>query len=119
MSIALKSPVRFEHTFFLENATAVEDDPSHQFDLATTLTKLRIVLRGTTPSVTWTLRHDSVRTAAGTVVATGTSTNTTTGDEVTSFSDATIPAGNHLWLETSAVGGTVLSFRMTVIGTED
>jgi hypothetical protein len=106
----------FSHTLFVENAGPAENDPSLQFDVAATLVKLRIVVRGTTPSVTWELRKGTDRSAAGTLMASGTTTNTTTGDEVTTFADDSISAGEHVWLATTAQSGTVQSFRLTMFG---
>ena len=111
--------VKFNHSFFVQSATSSENDPSHQFDVASTLSKLRIVVRGTTPSITWQLRKGPDRSLTGTLMASGTATSTTTGHEVTSFSSATIAAAEHVWLVTTAQSGTVLSFRLTFYGTED
>lgn len=74
-------------------------------------------VRGTSsPDVTWTLRYGTDRSAAGTEVVTGghTTNNTTTADTITSFNNGTVPAGNFLWLETSATTGTVNEFYLTV-----
>ena len=115
--IAVAPSGLFTKDLNLENPGASEDDPSIQLDEAAVISKLRAVLRGTTPSVTWTLRHGSDRNAAGTEVVTGgtTTTNTTTGETITSFNSASIPAGDHVWLETTAASGTVLSFRVTIV----
>jgi hypothetical protein len=79
------------------------------------------VVVGTTPSVTFTIRHGSDRSASGTEVVTGGTVcnNTTTGTNVTSFDDATIVAESHVWIETTAAGGTVDSFTVTLFYDED
>lgn len=86
-------------------------------DVAITITQLNAVLVGSsTPSVTWTLRHGTDRSATGNEVVTGgtTTTNTTTGAEITSFDDATIPAGSFIWLETTAKSGTVNNIMVSL-----
>lgn len=79
--------------------------------------QIGVVLRGSdTPSVTWTLRHGSDRSATGTEVITGgtVTTNVTTGVTFIEFDSAKILPGEHLWLETSDVSGTVNEFALTV-----
>ena len=86
-----------------------EDSTLFYTEVAITITSLRAVLRGSsTPSVTWTVRFDADRSATGTEVVTSgtTTTSTTTGDNITSFNDATIPASRWVWLETTAGSGT-------------
>jgi len=93
----------------IESPTATEDVSWFYTNRAITLQELVFVCTGTTPSVTVTIRHGTDRSAAGTVVDTNTITNTTTGTIVTAISDATIPANSFVWVETTAVSGTVLS----------
>jgi len=89
---------------------------------ASTVTKMAAVLRGaSTPSVTWTVKHSTDRSAAGNEVVTGgtTTTSTTTGSVVTSFNDETIPAASHVWLATTAKSGIVVEMGLTVLIDED
>lgn len=80
--------------------------------LPLTLVEVEAVCVGTTPSVTWTLRSDTDRSATGTAEVTGqVTTNTTTGDLVTV--GTTIPANSFLWLETTAVSGTIAEIHFT------
>ena len=90
-------------------------------DVAITIYKVRAVLKGTTPSLTWSLRHGTDRSAAGAELITGGTviTNTTTGQEITSFDDPTIVANSHLWLTFSAKSGVVDSFSLTIYYNED
>jgi hypothetical protein len=106
----------------VESPTATEDISMFFTDDAVTVTQLNAVLRGSsTPSVTWTIRHSTDRSAAGNEVVTSgtTTTSTTTGSEVTSFNDATIPAGSFVWLETSAQSGTVDELNVIIEFTID
>lgn len=87
-----------------------------------TVTKMTAVLVGSaTPSVTWTIRHSTDRSAAGNEVVTGgtVTTSTTTGSDITAFDDPTIPADSYVWVETTAKSGTVLSILITIEYTED
>lgn len=88
---------------------------------ALTITRIIAVSRGTTPSRTWTLRKASDRSATGTEVVTGgtTTTNTTTGQLITSFNSASIPASNFLWFTTTAGSGTVTELSITIEYLED
>lgn len=89
---------------------------------AITIEEMNAVLRGSsTPSVTWTIRHDSDRSATGNEVVTSgtTTTSTTNGSSVTSFNDATIPAGSWVWLETTAQSGTVDELGLSIRYTRD
>ena len=87
--------------------------------IAITVTEVRIVQVGTTPSVTLILKHATDRSAAGTAVTTGAAfTNTTTGATAT-LSDATIPAASYVWIETTAQSGTVTSTAIHLKYTAD
>lgn len=104
------------------NPGATEDDSMFFTDIAITVQKMVAVLTGSsTPSVTWTLRHSTDRSAAGNEVVTSgtTTTSTTTGSVVTTFNDATIPANSFVWLETTAQSGTVGSINISVQYTKD
>jgi len=89
---------------------------------AITITEMRAVVIGSTPSVTWTIRHHATdRSNAGAEVVTGgtTTTSTTAGSDVTAFDDATIPADSYVWLETTAQSGTVTEIAISIIYTID
>ncbi len=80
------------------------------------LAEIRSVVRGSSPSVTFSIRYGTDRSAAGTEIVTSgiTCTNTTTGVATTSFNNGTIPAGNFVWLTTSAQSGTVNELNVTL-----
>lgn len=48
-----------------------------------------------------------------------TTTSVSSGSDVTSFNDATIPADSFVWLETTAKSGTVTELNITLVYTED
>lgn len=111
-----------EKSITVENPTASEDIKIFFTNRAITITEMRAVLIGSaTPTVTWTIRHATDRSATGAEVVTGgtTTTNVTTGDDVTTFDDETIVADSHVWLETTAQGGTVPELSITIIYDED
>jgi len=119
---ALPDTTPFVKAIGIEDPTSSEDITMFFTDDAITVTQINAVLRGSsTPSVTFTVRHNSDRSAAGAeVVTSGTTvTSTTTGSEVTSFNDATIPAGSWVWLETTAQSGTVDEMNVTIEYTRD
>ncbi len=106
----------------IEAPGAAEDLSIFFSNLAITITEIRAVLVGSsTPSVTWTVRHGTDRSAAGAEAVTGgtTTTSVTTGSDVTSFNDATVVADSFLFLETTAQSGTVNELHVTIFYTED
>jgi len=111
--------IKFSYSITVEDPDSSEDISIAFTNRAITITEMRAVLVGSsTPSVTWTIRHGTDRSAAGAEVVTGgtTTTSTSSGSDVTSFNDATIVADSHIWLETTAQSGTVNSISITIIG---
>jgi len=86
-----------------------------------TVSEIRAILRGVAPSVTWTLRFAPDRTDTGTeVIIGGTVTvNETTGDDITAMDNVVIPADSFVWLETTAIAGSVEMFHITIRYTEE
>ena len=83
----------------IEKPSSSEDISFFFTNRAITITEMRAVLQnGSTPSVTWTVRHGTDRSGAGAEVVTGgtTTTSETTGSDVTSFNDATVVADSFL-----------------------
>lgn len=113
----------FTKAITIESPTSSEDITLFFTDDAITVTQLNAVLANgsATPSVTWTIRHSTDRSATGNEVVTSgtTTTSITSGSEVTSFNDATIPAGSWVWLETTAQSGTVPELSVSVEYTRD
>ena len=106
----LLSLTGYSKSLIIENPTGAEDISYFYTEVALTATKLRAVLVGSaTPSVTWTIRFGPDRSGAGTEVVTGgtVTTSTTTGSDVTVLDEPVIPAGSHVWVETTAQSGTV------------
>lgn len=83
-----------------------------------TISKITSVLPGgtSTPSLSFNVRYGSDISATGTAVTAAaiTTTNTTTGTQTTSFSSATISAGSFVWVEITAVSGTVSLVSVTL-----
>lgn len=90
-------------------------------DVAITVSKINVVLTGTTPSLTWALNHSQNRNdQTPNQVYSTTTTSEDTGDTITSgFGDATIPANSHVWFTTSGKSGVVNSVSITVQFNED
>ena len=106
----------------IEDPVATEDISMFFTNKAITVTEMRAVLVGaSTPSVTWTIRHGTDRSATGAeVVTSGTvTTSVSTGSDVTSFNDATIVLDSFIWLETTAKSGTVTEIQVTIVYTTD
>lgn len=84
-------------------------------DTEITLTAVIAVLQGTSsPSVTFVIKYASDRTASGTAATISTAvTSTTTGTNVP-LDQMPIPSGNFVWLEISAVSGTVTELSLTL-----
>lgn len=105
----------------VEDPTSSEDISVFFTNAALTITEIRAVVRGSSPSVTWTIRHGTDRSAAGSEAVTGgtTTTSESTGSDVTSFDDATVVADSFIWLETTAQSGTVDELHVTIVYTYD
>lgn len=104
----------------VESPTSSEDISLFYTDEAITITKIVYVITGST-SVTTTIRYHTDRNNTGTEVVTGgtTANSTTTGNVVTSFNDATVPADSFVRLETTALSGTPTSLNVTVFYKQD
>lgn len=105
-------------TGFIASPSASEDRVIGFAHRELVVVELDAIVRGTSPSVTWTIRYATDRSAAGTeIVSSGTTTtSTTTGSQVTSLTNDTIPANSWIWLETSATSGTVDEFFAQLAG---
>ena len=90
-------------------------------EVAITVYKIAVILVGTTPSLKWSIRHGTDRSAAGAEVITdGTTTTATTSAEViTTFNDPTIIANSHIWFTTTEKSGVVDSVSLTLYYNED
>lgn len=111
-SITLEAPTDSENMclFYMENAI--------------TITKINAVLKGSaTPSLSWGLKHATTRDASASgepheVITGGTTTTSqTSGDEITTFDDATIPAGSWVYLTSSSKSGVVEEINITIFYT--
>jgi predicted dienelactone hydrolase len=108
-SITITNPVAAgDHSMFFSNR-------------AITVTEMRIVVRGSTPSATVDIRHGTDRSAAGAALITSPSATTSesTGSDITSFDDATIVADSFIWAEFDAISGDVEEVHITIFYTID
>jgi len=105
----------------IESPTGSEDFTMFYTSNAITVVRLTGVVRGSTPSVTWTVRHSTDRSLTGTeLVSSGTTTTSSTlGNIINSFDDATIPAESFVWIETTAQSGTVNELNVSIEYTID
>ena len=88
---------------------------------AITITEIRSIVRGTTPTAGWILRHGLDRSAVGsrvnnTIVNTS---NQATGTDTVAFDDATIIDDSFVWLEITQITNTVDELSVTVFYTID
>ena len=105
----------------INNPTNAEKQFLFRADRAMTIRKIVAVIAGSSsPSKTWSLRKGSDVSASGTEVITGgtATTNTTTGASITSFTSATLAAGDWLWITTTAGAGTVTQLHTSIYLTE-
>lgn len=104
-----------------ESITSSENFGLIETPIAITITSVKVVLVGSSPSVTYNLQQGTDRTSGTNVFTAGqTVTSTTTGTTASSgFNDATVPAGSFIWLTTSAASGTINQFQIRITYTED
>ena len=100
----------------VEEPTDSEDITLWYTDRDIMIDAMIAVVRGSTPSVTWTVRHGTDRSATGTEVLTSgtTTTSATTGSIVTAFTVPHVPRTSFIWLETTAQSGTVDELHLTI-----
>lgn len=103
-----------------ESITASENFGLIETPVAITITSVKVVLMGSSPSVTYNLQQGTDRTSGTNVFTAGqTVTSTTTGTTASSgFNDATVPAGSFIWLTTSA-STNITQFQIRITYTED
>jgi hypothetical protein len=82
--------------------------------ISTTISSVRAIVRGSTPSTAFIVKASPDRNAAGTAVTVSkTVTNTTTGEEATIINQP-IPSGYYVWMEITAVSGTVTELNVGI-----
>ena len=103
-------------SFTIESPTNSENIGLWKTDGPITITQISAVSVGSTPSLTYSIRYGSDRSVAGTEVVTGGSTTTSvsSGDDVTTFDSASIPADNWIKLTTTAATGTIDQVTITI-----
>ena len=80
------------------------------------LSRVDVLLAGSSPAILCSLRIGPDLSASGTEVLSGgiAASNTTTGQTVTSFEVDTLPAESWLWLETSDASGSIDALFLAV-----
>lgn len=106
-------------TLTLEAPTASDDITIFKTDRAITVQEVVAVNVGTSPSTTYQLKYNAARNNAGTALTTSASTTSVVGGNVATLSNASIPADNWVWLETSAASGTDVFLTVDIRYTED
>ncbi len=84
---------------------------------ALTISRVDTVLTGgTSPSVSFSLRHGADVSAAGTAATTDpiAVTSTTSGTATTSFQSPNIPAGHWLWLQVTSASGSAAGLTVSI-----
>ena len=111
----------FSKGMTLESPGAAESFGMWQTQVAITVSSIKAVVIGSSPSVTINIAFGTDRTSGTNVFSSGTAiTNTTTGQTINSgFNDATIPAGSFIWFISTAQSGTVTQIEVTINYTED
>ena len=112
--------VDLNKTLTLEVPTASEDITIFRTNVDITVQEVIAVSTGSSPSTTYVLRHDTDRSATGTLVTASAATTSITTGDIATLSDATIPADSWVWFESSAANantGVVLS--VSIRYTED
>lgn len=107
----------FSRSFTLESPVVGDKFTIWTPHLPQTISRIEAFVRGSSsPSVTWKLKKDTDPTAAGTAVITvGTTTTVTTSiQQVTAFDSSSIAADTALWIEITAVSGTVTELHLTI-----
>jgi len=120
-TITLASNAEYIKSATIEAPTATENITLFYTRKAITIREVSDVMRGTSPSVTWQIKYAATRNSGSPTNLFSASRTTTSlsGATTTTFNDATIAAGNWIWLETSAVSGTNDSLAISIAYTID
>jgi hypothetical protein len=107
---------RFTESATINSPSSSEDVTMFFTTQDLSVTQITAVVRGSSPSVTWTIRHSGDRSATGSELVVGgtTTTNQADGSVVDSLSESFIPAHSYVWLETTAQTGTVDELNVTL-----
>jgi hypothetical protein len=107
-------------TLVVESPTASENIPIFVADVAITVTAVKSFIRGAT-SVTFNLAHGTNPSSGVNLFTSSQTADTTTSvkDHSTGFNDATLAAGEAIWLTTSALSGTPTQVVITIFYTVD
>jgi len=121
--LAYEDKIVNQFSITVEDPAADEDICMGFTFVAITVTEVQAVLKGTAngQSVTIDPAHDTDRSAAGNDIldAATAITSLTTGSNLTSFDDPTIPADSYIILKTTAMAGTVTELTVTIKYTVD
>jgi hypothetical protein len=100
-----------------QSPTASENVSLWYTPVALTISQVGESIKGTSASVTYNIRFAATRDAASptAVFSTDRAVTSTSGTTVSSFANASIPAGSWIWITTSATSGTVNDFNATII----
>lgn len=122
IGVPIRTDRRDDRSITIESPSASEDISWFFTNRAITVTEIRAIVRqsAASPTVTWSVFFAATRNAAGTEIVTGgtTTTSETSGSDVTAFDDATIPADNFVWVETTA-SSNVAELGITLFSTRD
>lgn len=114
-TVVTSTTLKYVKSITVESPTSAEKIAMFNTSLAGTITRVRAVVAGSTPSVTYNVTYGTDFSAAGTNVTTSPSavTNTTTGVNAT-LNNTAIPADGYVWFITTAQSGTVGQINVTV-----
>lgn len=112
----LSSLPKVTKSITIEDPTSSENIAMFYVPEAMTISNIYAVVAGTSPSVTINPVLTSDRSASGTAILSSATaiTNTTSGQTLTSFNDATVPAGSWIVFKTTATSGTVDEISLTI-----
>jgi hypothetical protein len=105
--------------FSVESPAAGDDFTIFRTDVAITVTQVREVHVGTSPSTTFAIKYASDRSAAGTDLVSSTTSTDAANGNVQGLVNTSIPAGSWIWYEVSAASGTDVVHSVHIRFTED
>lgn len=101
-------------SIYISSPSASETIVLFYTTVSITLSKVKAVLTGSSPNVTYSIKSGSdITSTLETHVSSQTVTSTTTGTDAT-IADSSITAGRWVWLETTTNSGTVTSIIITL-----
>jgi len=100
-------PVTQSKSIFIESPATTDSIPLFYTEYDITPQKVASVASGSSPSIGWTIQHDTQLTGGtSSSIVSDTTTTTTTADTTATVDNTTVGSGNFVWIDIDSLAGT-------------